>query len=67
MVGITQWRLVVFADDCDPCYCCGEPTCPVCDIHYADCDCPGPCEDDLYEYQETDCGLLLARRLQGPP
>ena len=38
---------VIFADYCYPCPDCSEPVCPVCDIHYSDCDCPGPfCEVD---------------------
>lgn len=31
------------AADCVPCPDgCGEPWCPDCQVHYADCDCPGP-------------------------
>lgn len=33
---------VVSAGDCEPCECCGEPICPACQEHYADCPCPGP-------------------------
>lgn len=35
-------RPVVFAADCTPCSDCGEPVCPTCADHYADCACPGP-------------------------
>ena len=35
-------RPVVFASDCAPCSDCGEPVCPTCADHYADCACPGP-------------------------
>lgn len=54
-------RKVVFAGDCVAiCENCGELVCPVCDDHYADCDCPGPMQDDLYDYTEVD-GVLYAR------
>lgn len=54
-------RRVVFAGDCVAiCENCGELVCPVCDDHYADCDCPGPMQDDLYDYTEVD-GVLYAR------
>jgi hypothetical protein len=33
---------IVYASDCSPCEACGDPVCPRCDIHYAECDCPGP-------------------------
>lgn len=33
---------VIFENDCYPCPDCCEPVCPVCDIHYSECDCPGP-------------------------
>ena len=33
---------IVFASDCEPCDACGEPVCPRCDVHYADCHCLGP-------------------------
>lgn len=53
-------RKVIFASDCCWCPCCGELVCPVRDDHYADCDCPGPMQDDLYDYTEVD-GVLYAR------
>ena len=28
--------------DCPPCETCGEPWCPDCEEHYAECKCPGP-------------------------
>ncbi|MBY6093837.1 hypothetical protein [Ferrimonas balearica] len=53
------WRLVVFADECDE-----WGNCPICEIDYADCDCPGPTQEDEYEYQTVgDC--LYARPLNG--
>jgi hypothetical protein len=48
---------VVFAAECDECPDCGEPVCPVCVEHYADCECPGPTQDDMYEYREGPEGL----------
>jgi hypothetical protein len=55
------WRRVVFASDCVECECCGEPFCLHCSEHYADCECPGPTQDDLYDYQERD-GVMLATK-----
>lgn len=52
-------KKVVFAYDCEPCEMCGEPVCPECHVHYADCECPGPHQDDLFEYSEID-GVLFA-------
>ena len=45
------WKQVVFASDCTPCPDCGEPVCPVCKTHYAECNCPGPTQDDEYIYK----------------
>ena len=50
-------RRVVFAGDCRPCPYCDEPVCPICEAHYADCACPGPTQEDLYDYTEID-GVL---------
>lgn len=61
--GEPFWKKVVFAGDCLECENCGEPFCDECGSHYADCDCPGPTQDDEYEYRETDDGVLQARRL----
>jgi len=54
------WRRVVFAADCPPCPDCDEPFCEVCETHYADCECPGPTQDDEYEYK-IFAGVLCAR------
>jgi hypothetical protein len=54
-----RWIPVVFSADCDE-----DGNCPKCGIDYADCSCPGPTQDDLYEYREKD-GILFARRLPG--
>lgn len=59
---MTDWQRVVFAGDCEECFMCGEPICCECLDHYADCPCPGPTQDDEYEYK-TDDGLLYARRI----
>ncbi len=54
-----EWIRVVFADECE-----GYPEegciCPVCGIDYSECDCPGPTQDDIYEYAE--CGDVLYAR-----
>lgn len=60
---MSEWLKVVMAGDCDECQDCGEPVCPECDEHYADCDCPGPTQDDIYEYRTTEAGELQAREL----
>jgi hypothetical protein len=58
------WKQVVCAADCiyeewDEDHEC--PTCPVCGMDYSECDCPGPTQDDLYDYKEID-GVLYARK-----
>lgn len=45
---------VLAAGDCPPCGCCGEPWCPDCGAHYADCAHPGPHsdpDDDAYRHR----------------
>jgi len=42
MVDVDFTKEIVFACDCSPCEMCGEPVCPHCRIHYAECPCPGP-------------------------
>ena len=42
MTEIDFTRRIVYAHECEPCPLCGEPVCPVCHEHYADCSCPGP-------------------------
>jgi hypothetical protein len=52
---------VVFAGDLPLCDCCGEePWCPVHEMHYGDCVCVGPTEDEA-EY--SDDGLAGGRHL----
>lgn len=41
-----QWHRVRFAADMDECPDCGEPYCPDCETHYAECACIGPMEDE---------------------
>lgn len=57
------WQKVVHAHDCTECEMCGEPVCPTCTEHYADCECPGPTQDDEFEYRDATDGTLEARRL----
>lgn len=59
-----KWVPVVFASDCiyekwDTEKEC--PICPNCKKDYADCPCPGPTQEDLYEYKEIG-GVLHARK-----
>lgn len=56
------WVRVVLAAECAPCSLCGEPLCEGCGEHYADCECPGPHQDDLYEYETSGEGLYARRR-----
>lgn len=50
------WQRVVFSSECDE-----DGNCPFCEIDYAECGCPGPTQDEEYEYCERD-GIMLARR-----
>lgn len=58
------WKQVSFAGDCfggDE----NEPgdICSICGLDYCEeCECPGPTQEDEYEYQEFD-GTLYARPL----
>ena len=45
--AISVRRKTKLAADCIPCpEGCGEPWCSDCQMHYADCDCPGPHSED---------------------
>jgi hypothetical protein len=44
---------------------CGEPFCPECNAHYADCNCIGPTEDEV-EFKEVD-GVLFGTKILPPP
>ena len=59
---MSEWKTVVMACECPACEMCGDPVCLICEMHYAECDCPGPHQDDLYEYKEED-GVLFAKPL----
>ena len=54
---MSEWQKVVWSGDCDE-----DGNCPVCEIDFADCDCPGPTQDDEYEYQIID-GDMYAKRI----
>ncbi len=45
-MDIDLTRPVIYAADCAPCELCGEPVCPRCLEHYAECPCPGPDSSD---------------------
>lgn len=49
------WVRVVFASEVDE-----DDNCPVCGIDYGDCPCPGPTQDDEYDYHESHDGTLWA-------
>ncbi|MGY2987696.1 hypothetical protein [Bradyrhizobium sp. USDA 4508] len=49
------WRRVVFSAECDE-----LGNCPVCGVDYARCDCPGPTQEEEFEYREMN-GVLWAR------
>ena len=59
---MSEWIEVVHSHDCEPCDMCEEPICPNCEDHYADCECPGPTQDDQFEYNEV-AGVLYAREI----
>ena len=46
-----KYLKVKFAHDCTPCQDCGEPFCNSCNLHYFECQCPGPHQDDEYNYK----------------
>lgn len=60
------WRRVSYAGDCiggdenEP-----GPECGVCGEYYPECECPGPDQEDEYEYAEFD-GITYARTLADP-
>lgn len=51
---------VMFADNCRPCEMCGDLVCPKCDVHYAECECPGPTQDDEYMYEFDSDDVMWA-------
>jgi hypothetical protein len=52
------WRRVVLSCECDE-----YGNCPHCGIDYADCDCPGPTQEEEYDYEVDAQGILWARPL----
>ena len=41
-----SWKKVIHAYELDQ-----DGNCPVCNVDYADCECPGPTQDDEYDYK----------------
>lgn len=58
-----KWMRVVFADELPRCECCGDAWCPKHEMHFSECACIGPTEDDV-EYKEKH-GELYGRRFNG--
>lgn len=59
-----EYQRVVFAADCKPCECCGEPVCPH-GLRYTDCDkCLGPSEDEV-DYIAVDGRIYDKRQSKG--
>ena len=52
---------VVYAEDLPLCPDCLDPWCPKCKLHYCDCHCIGPTEDNV-DYIEWQ-GKLYGRRI----
>lgn len=52
--GEGGWRRVVYAADTDE-----DGHCPICEIDYTECDCPGPTQDGV-EYRVVG-GVLYGR------
>jgi len=65
VVSPRGWSKVMSAADMLECEDCGEPYCPECDTHYADCECIGPTEDEV-TFKDVD-GVLFGTRLSPPP
>jgi hypothetical protein len=60
------WKKVIYLADCTFADWDDDrevAICPVCKIDYADCDCPGPHQDDEFEYKEIK-GVMFARPKQ---
>jgi hypothetical protein len=60
------WRKVLYAADCEYEDWDDEHECPICPKHkidYAECDCPGPTQDDLYYYRVIKV-VLYAKKKQ---
>jgi len=58
--AISVRRKTKLAADCIPCPDgCGEPWCSDCQMHYSDCDCPGP-------HSEEDDGASQKKTSEAP-
>ena len=53
----SQWQKVVFAGELEDCEACEEKWCGQCNEHYFECGCPGPSQEDEYDYEEREDGL----------
>lgn len=58
--GGEPWAPVKFAHECTTCPCCEEPYCEECDMHYAECQHPGPMQEDEYQYVDI-YGQMFAK------
>lgn len=65
VVAPKGWHKVMGAADMLECEDCGEPFCPECNAHYADCNCIGPTEDEV-EFKDVD-GVLFGTKILPPP
>ena len=63
------WKQVSFAGDCTQSEAWEETDelgdiCSICGLDYCeDCECPGPTQEDEYEYQEFE-GVLYAKPIE---
>lgn len=53
--GSDGWKVVVHAAECNE-----DGDCPICQTDFGECECPGPTQEDEFEYA-TFGGILLAR------
>lgn len=59
---MNKWERVIYAGDCIECPDCGEPYCTKHGLHYADCPCIGPTEDEEEVEYKIRYGKEYARR-----
>lgn len=66
---MTERVRLYHADECEQCPDCGEPVCPRCEDHYADCPCPGPAnaEELGWRLVEEDDVLYGEREVSDSP
>ena len=55
-----KWESIVYPDGLDVCPLCGKPFCGKHAMHYADCDCIGPDEDQVIYHEDG----FRARRIK---